>query len=359
LKSNDCFVFPPRDSNGSVCAARIFAGERSRKTACVYVPLVSLRINEGQAIGDFDTLVALAKWAKRAGIGQIDVHLERLRGQLLDPVHAVVVLDSPPGDPTLQSVRSAKLAALWKNYEREPRPAGLDEFGEMFPWIKCDPFGQWVQFLLFRQLSAAFVRVADTGVDLILDYYFFNGPELSDQEDPLRVTSYFANAVRLVGFDLRPPPECLEFLRKVRPLVPSALIADPALTALSDTGRLVEMAVVPSTTGAGPIDGRFHVLPVHLSPEMISEFPESRTVDEVQRAVRERVVTGALSVTFYLADLLGVAYGGDGRKRPRPIQSIEGHRRFAFPYLLEQMEDAVGPIAEFLEGRAFSEPDSR
>jgi hypothetical protein len=400
------FTFPALPLPVSVSAVRLFGSEAARRTACVYAPLVSLKADQSDPIGDFAALVALARWARRAGIGQVHVHVERLPGQLLDPVHAVVDLAGDLDDFTVQSVRTAKLRILWAQYQSGFDQSGLESFLELFPYVtaKCggDRFAQWVQFVLFRQLSAAFVQVADLGVQLLLD--FAADGDLADQELPLRLTSYFAHGVRLVGFDryvapvsvpriraifgtradliverycavsadgiaLKPeafeagpdlerlrelarmeraadPEGCLAFLERLPGLCPSALILDPTLSGFARLSGFVR-----AVTDGGECDRFSHVFPSYLSPEMISEFPQSVALDGVTAVMQNRAASEGMSVSFYLADLFTLAHGERARDPPDAIQSIKGHRRFMFTYALEARaaDEAAGEIRAFLE----------
>jgi hypothetical protein len=93
-------------------------------------------------------------------------------------------------------------------------------------------------------------------------------------------------------------------------------------------------------------------IPNFLSPEMLSEFPESITDETICEMMNTRASSQAVSVTVYLYDLLTV-FGGFSRTRPmKVIQRLKGHCRFQFPLSIEEMSQAMEmnhEIRDFLE----------
>lgn len=183
--------------------ARYTWGAPNYHCLCVYAPLVSLRMSVETQIGDFGTLVAFAMWAKQCGIEQIHIHIETLENHLLDPIHAQI--DCEASEVNMGAIRQAKLASLRKKYD-EWKTQGIDyRFGmflQEFPWIKkyCDnEFALFVQCFLFQQMSSAYERIVDIGVQLITDFVVLG--DLQSANEKLLTMSHFSHSIRIVGIE--------------------------------------------------------------------------------------------------------------------------------------------------------------
>jgi hypothetical protein len=189
----------------SAIAARYIDASQTYRTFSVYVPLISLTLADEQGIGDFTTLVEFAEWAKRCGIGQIHVHIEYLAGHLIDPVHASVPCQ--PAERTIDSIRESKIRILIELFNDRAYFPHFEEFRRVFRWIgdRCQSeFAQWTQFFLFRQLADAYRRIADMGIQLVLD--FPPAGPISEFFEPLKTWSRCAQTIRLIGMDLYSHP---------------------------------------------------------------------------------------------------------------------------------------------------------
>jgi hypothetical protein len=187
-------------SRPSAIFGRFIFGPQTQKVMSVYVPLISLH-SANQPMGDFHTLVDFAGWAKQVGIGQIHICFEMLKGHLLDPVHAAI--DCDVGELTIPAVRDSKLRQLQQLFEsssgNDPR---FREFCDVFNWMRpycSSEFAYWVQFYLFNQLGAAYAKILELGVQLVVD--FSAGAELNGMFMPLQMMSHYAQVIRLIGMD--------------------------------------------------------------------------------------------------------------------------------------------------------------
>jgi hypothetical protein len=189
-------------------SVRMVSGNPLRGFA-VYVPLVSLWTDESPEVGDFDTLVAFARWAKRCRIGQIHIHIETMEHHLIDPVHAAIPYEHPGYDLVL--VRDAKLAELSKLFDRRDKNDPFFEaFQKAMSWVIecCDTgFARWVQFFLFSQYRRAFQAILDLGVQLITDFVLDVEPSYIGVYRPLHTMATLAHGVRLIGLEhwVQPP----------------------------------------------------------------------------------------------------------------------------------------------------------
>jgi hypothetical protein len=400
----------PKRELGNASAFRLVSALPPTRLFCVYLPLVSLRCcpDRVSQVGDFNTLVELASWAKRVGITQIHVHLEMLEHHLIDPIHAVIPYEVP-SEFTISAIRDAKLAALWGQYTQWKSTIGARDlpfslFKRTFPWIASfctNEFAHWLQCLLFRQLERAFERMVRIGVQLILDFAI-DGPE----KEPLLTFARFAHGIRIVGLDNYLQPVTEDYLRAffrqdsefilrsffevtefgvfqkpefsdqsavdaVLRSVPSqgkrhelagkigfikrrqsepdtwstflpdlcknvacAIVLDaPATQSLGSQRVVKDFMMIPSASEPTP---NGIVVPVHMSPEMVSEFPGDVDLRRIQQAMEQRAQTDAVSVTVYLNDLL-VITGVVDRAAPEPLQLISGHCRFTFPMSVREL----------------------
>lgn len=182
---------------------RLLWGVPARRWFCVYAPLVSLRINDSQLVGDFGTLVVFAMWAKRCGIGQIHVHVEKLANNLIDPIHAQVPLKGDIQELSIDAVRTLKIQGLWErytDYKRKGIDYRFEKFKCQYPWVGqyCqNEFAHWIQSVLFQQMSSAYERIVDIGVQLVTDF----SPAGTAIQDQIITFSQFTSVLRLVNFD--------------------------------------------------------------------------------------------------------------------------------------------------------------
>lgn len=189
-----------------------------KRLISVFIPLVSIRESIRHPVGEFKTLVSLARWCNLVGIGCIHVHIERLHHGLLDPIHAndigwpddeekgiidcqkscykfkKINLDdsndnqsnidplntsfhsSHHGTLLMPTVRDSKVQRLYKDFcewnQPETDKNDFESFLECNKYIAdhCSSlFEKWVQFTLFKQYEEAFEQIIDTGVLLITD----------------------------------------------------------------------------------------------------------------------------------------------------------------------------------------------
>jgi hypothetical protein len=95
------------------------------------------------------------------------------------------------------------------------------------------------------------------------------------------------------------------------------------------------LGMVPATENPTTPAPSF-LMPRALSPEQISEFPETMTQGEIMDEMKLRAHSVSPAVTVYLQDLLLVARRME-RARPEKLQEIEGHCRFTFPHTLADL----------------------
>jgi hypothetical protein len=92
-------------------------------------------------------------------------------------------------------------------------------------------------------------------------------------------------------------------------------------------------------------------MPVRLAPDLISEFVQDVSSEQVLAQIREKVAAPPpLSVTVYLCDLL-CGVGVYDRHPPAPIQLISGDCRFSMPLTLAELRQEqriMTQISEFL-----------
>lgn len=189
-----------------------------KKSVGIFIPLVSIRENPSQPVGDFKTLVSLAKWCNSVRINCIHVHIEHIHHGFLDPIHAngiswpdeeesdgingfksiykfrKVTANKPANknqnfDPMncsfhashhggllLPEVRDAKIKVLYQRFVKWCE-SDIDK-NDFQIFLQCNEyiakncnglFEQWIQFTLFNQLQNAFEQIFETGVQLITD----------------------------------------------------------------------------------------------------------------------------------------------------------------------------------------------
>jgi hypothetical protein len=95
------------------------------------------------------------------------------------------------------------------------------------------------------------------------------------------------------------------------------------------------LGMIPATDDARAAAPAF-LMPRRLSPEMISEFPEDATPQQIREHIKHRAGSPAQAVTVYLHDLL-VAEAGMQRVTPQSLEEIEGYCRFTFPFTIEEL----------------------
>ena len=183
---------------------RLLEGNLSDRMLCVYAPLVSLTKDWRQQVGDFETLVEFARWVKRCRIAQIDVLIEKLYNGLLDPIHAVVPYECSDVHIDMETIRKAKIASLWIQYQEWKSLQGLDHafviFNATWPWITnmCDSeFAVWVQYILHQQLLEAFEKILEIGVQMITEFSPLQSS--CDIDCMLTKISHYCHGIRLVG----------------------------------------------------------------------------------------------------------------------------------------------------------------
>jgi hypothetical protein len=156
--------------------------------------------------------------------------------------------------------------------------------------------------------------------------------------------------------------DCRGFLAGKSPLWPSAIILDSTATRFFGAETVErEFGMIPS--GDENMNGQlFALIPAHLAPDKISEFPIEDSIRQIRDKIENRAgLRDAMSVTVYLCDLLaafsGVPIegeqedGGSHREEPHSIQLLPGCCRFTFPVTLEELKTkakVVQNIHEFL-----------
>jgi hypothetical protein len=142
-----------------------------------------------------------------------------------------------------------------------------------------------------------------------------------------------------------------DYLRRIAPLLPAALIIDSTATAFFGAQAVaMEFDAIPA--GSGLVQGiPIALMPARLAPDLVSEFVQPVPSEQVLEQIRERAASpDALSVTVYLCDLLS-AIGLYDRHPPPPIQLISGDCRFSLPMSLAELRQehrATSQISEFL-----------
>jgi hypothetical protein len=168
----------------SLILSRVIRGSPIHRACGVYAPLVSLCDDETVEVGHFAVLPKLARLAKAYGMQYIHVHIEFAEGMLLDPVQADVEYERLDGGLAMPRVRAAKLRALKRLFQEEHAEP---------------PFSQWLQTVLFRQLSRAYQRVLEQGIQLFLDFVLERGESPGSLEQKLITLSHFASGIRIVN----------------------------------------------------------------------------------------------------------------------------------------------------------------
>jgi hypothetical protein len=416
------FRIPGSGTNAAI-AGRFVCGPLSRPGFGVFVPLVALHAGGAEAVGDFGTMVEFAEWAKRCGIGQIHVAIERIAGQLIDPVHARVRWEAK--EISIAAIRDSKIEALRTLFVNQREDEKFAAFCRAFRWIKNScrtEFGRWVQFFLFGQLAEAYKKILEMGIQLVINLDV-SGTCTAFFEQ-VKTWAHYAQTLQLTGMDLYCSPvrreviegifgkkhtpfiittfceqrgdslsipnrcktqaylaqvvdrmgdpalageikrkleyflgfvtnadtaKCRDALCKVPPLLPAALLIDPAATeffgpkVVTDEFRSIAGAcsAIPNVPTA--------LMPNVLAPDMVSEFPENVSCEEILAKIRGRANDHEpLSVTVYLCDLLA-ACGGYDRHPPPPIQLISGHCRFALPLSLQELQQDQATISRIYE----------
>jgi hypothetical protein len=200
--SRDGFRIYESNAQTDAVLCRRIGGSAFTRSFAVYVPLVSLRVDGRDSVGDFGTLIEFAKWARTCGIQVIHIYIETLSGNLIDPIHANV--DFVCTEQTLHGIREAKLAAitwLYRTWQEKSRglDSALSQFAGTFPWVASasdGEFGIWVQHLLFEQLATAYAHCLQDGIQLMVDFLVEPGFETFPHR--LIGWGHFASIVRVV-----------------------------------------------------------------------------------------------------------------------------------------------------------------
>jgi hypothetical protein len=318
---------PPQDA---IIARQIIGSPLHRGTS-IYLPLVSLRSTLSHPVGDFSVIPDLAGWAKSAGIAILHIHIEQLEGNLLDPVHAQIPHGSTDG--TLCDVRDAKLASLSSLFAENCQRENLRLFAAQFSQVTehCrSEFALFVQWVLHCQLVRAYERVAELGVQLMLDVPVFRPHDIART---LVGFSHFAQSLKIVG---------LEALRiPVQHLVETPIFCPAAISVSEGAAEVIsakQIHFLPSVSKVRKDLGEFQILgPKYLSPEVVSEFEETASMQQMRAIFEKRAVENAIVVELYFGDLISVM-GGE-RVRCLPLQLIKDHCRFLFPFTVQELRD--------------------
>lgn len=144
--------------------------------------------------------------------------------------------------------------------------------------------------------------------------------------------------------------ESMQRLPMLPPQYPCAIMLDQATTSFLTIPRTYELHYIPSSSNH---EGQFasFVEPKYLSPEIVSEFDQVSTQQEMAQIIESRVKSNAISVVIYLQDLLS-AFGVFLHPQVKPLQLIEHHCRFTFPVSIEDLNcntDLITKVREFLE----------
>lgn len=132
--------------------------------------------------------------------------------------------------------------------------------------------------------------------------------------------------------------------------VPSTIILEKASTQCIGFANVKAMKL----TGASDYDEQesdFISLPDLVSAEMMSEFTPEMSQKSVYEILKRRTVGNATSCIVYLADLL-FSLGVIGRDPPQPIELLEHHCRFQFPFTISDLMKDYGAnsmITQFIE----------
>ncbi|OHS98048.1 hypothetical protein TRFO_35615 [Tritrichomonas foetus] len=186
------FGSPKNQVRPDFVSSNLLFGEAIYKGFGIYLPLVSITIDDEESVGDFSTLVALSKWCKQCGIDFLNIHIEQMNGGLIDPIH----LSEPVTyEMNLVEMRNAKLANFFQDYKikkkngwNQNNDTEFQLFVKLNPRIvqKCKEncghmninhendnlayeFVLYTQYVLFKELATAFAEILDIGVQLIID----------------------------------------------------------------------------------------------------------------------------------------------------------------------------------------------
>ncbi|OHT02877.1 hypothetical protein TRFO_06924 [Tritrichomonas foetus] len=437
-----CYKIHENQIHQNVIASRLLFGEGVDKMLGIYIPLVSIRANREQNVGDFSTLVSLAKWAKHCGIGCIHVHIEKLQYGLLDPIHANGLFWSQPGQ--LPEIRDNKIKALYQNYQTWLPTAEQDQAyhhfitGNSYIIQHCDnDFAKWTQYILYSQLYAAFCEIIDIGVKLITDVIKTEENDMLENEEvnvylnrkfeemknEINVASHYSHGIKLVGIkslidksnitenylkglfgelsgyvmksfflltsntltllqnatnpafiqnfisQLSPDKrddfqnkldqlflkmtEFPDFWRRIASIAnhcPATLFLDTQTSSTFQSPNISSsLHVVFSSPSEVNDKNSLHALvPNFMSPEMVSEFPEQATADEISEKLKQKINSSEKYVEVFLIDALR-AMGN--QISFEPLQMIKGRCRFLLPFTIEDLlcdSEINGKIREVL-----------
>jgi hypothetical protein len=179
----------------STILSRVIRGSTIIRGCGVYAPLVSLCAHEGVPVGSFAVLPVFARWAKACGMQYIHVHLEFIPGMLLDPAQVEIEYETCEGLP---AVRDAKIRALRRRFEQS-------EVGQVWdlPWAPAmGGFARWAHGFLFQQLSQAYQRILEDGMQLFIDLIVEQDETPQRLEQKLIGLSQYASGIRIVWADL-------------------------------------------------------------------------------------------------------------------------------------------------------------
>jgi hypothetical protein len=382
----------------------------------VFLPLVSLRPNSAKTVGDFSVIPGLATWAKSVGISVIHLHVEQLSGNLIDPVIADIPVEGNAAN--LVEVREAKVAALWLLFREsvESTKDYVTEFRVRHAWINeaCrSEFAVWVQWFLAAQLTAAFERVAELGVQIMVDAVLFNVGSLVEK---MNWFAHFAQAVRIVGIEQAPveypalqraqetlgqwTESVAGFVSQTLPQwrlgrvqnwlergmsfvnqtvqvpltwvdeiprpglhramaglagqCPAAVVLSAAAQRRFTANEIAAFHCLPENSEViGSLSGNQVLCAAYLSPEVVSEFPVEVSLEEMRAEIVRKCQTEAVLVDLFFGDLVSVARGE--RVDVDAVQVVEHQRRFVFRFTLEELlqePELRGGVREVLqEGR--------
>ena len=198
------FCFKNTSVKPDAIASNLYFGEAINRSFGIYIPLVSIPSSHERVVGDFGTLVDLAKWCKNCGIDFINVHIERIEGGLIDPIHLDININLVSIDNQIPNllpyIRILKLNILKEEKFKNWNPEEDYEYKFFCQTNKriinqCkSEFEKFVQYILFKQLFNAFAQVVDIGSQIVIDLFASN-----TLDEDLKLFSKYCQGIRIVG----------------------------------------------------------------------------------------------------------------------------------------------------------------
>jgi len=195
--------YPIVGNRASIISARPNFGAMLNRSFGVYIPIISLKLNDNRYIGDFESLSTFLGWCKRCGLSHVHVHLNKVNNFLLiDPIQ--ISIDIPrPEKMSLECIRNEKVKALFEQYTNnfENEKPSFDEFcrlnEEWLGSLCTDSFERFVQYKCYSQLSKVFARAVEIGVQIILDVVMTRDPK--DTVNQIGVFSRYSQCLKITN----------------------------------------------------------------------------------------------------------------------------------------------------------------